>query len=185
MFLGGASQTWVTEATQFFEKDDSCFIVSPLPGPPHGDDILINQDIAAKPAPYTWQLKGMSTRIFLIDKSKFKKHKLQLKKPSVRNQLKAFVEGNPNADLPEHLLSAYMYKYQLKRVDFLGIGTGLWSLHPPYRTGLFYDDLPQLIKRIESNDLPEKQHGFYDIIDEVCDWAEAREKLKHNRWWKR
>jgi len=30
-----------------------------------------------------------------------------------------------------------------------------------------------------------KGGGFYDIIDEVCDWAQAREKLKNDRWWKR
>jgi hypothetical protein len=184
MFLGGASPIWVAEAIRFFDQDNACFIVSPLPGPPHHDDILLNQPGANKIAPYTWQFKGMSTRIFLIDKTRFKTNKLTLKKPPARNQVKAFAQGNPNADLPEHLLSAYMHKYQLKRMDFLGTGTGLWSLHPPYRTGTFYSELPQLISSIELNHLPEKQQGFYDIIDEVCNWTEAREKLKNNRWWK-
>ena len=103
----------------------------------------------------------------------------------MRNQVKAIVEGNSNVDLPEHLLSAYMKKYQLKRIDFLGADNGLWSLHPPYRTKAFYNDLPELIKRIEANDLPAKQQGFYDIVEEVCDWTEAKKKLKNNRWWKK
>lgn len=185
MFLGGMSQDWIKEAVEFFKSDSSCFIVSPLPGSPHYSDILINQPEALKIAPYAWLFRGMSTRIFMMDKSRFKANKLMLSKPSFRNQAKALVEGNSVADLPEHLLSAYMNKHQLKRIDFLGTGKGLWSLHPPFRTEGFYDDLPQLISRIELNNLPEKQQGFYDIVDEVCDWTNAREKLKHNRWWKR
>lgn len=185
IFLGGMSSTWVAEAVQLFHSDNTCFIVSPLPGPPHHNDMLINQPGAGKLAPYTWQFKGMSTRVFMMNKNKFGEHKLKVTKPSVRNQVKAFVQGNSNADLPENLLSAFMIAYGLKRVDFLGTGKGLWSLHPPYRTQAFYDNLPGLISRIELNDLPEKQQGFYDIVDEVCNWAEAREKLKQNRWWKK
>ncbi|HEY9196634.1 MAG TPA: hypothetical protein VIM77_10225 [Mucilaginibacter sp.] len=185
MFLGGLSQTWISEAVQHFEADPSCFIVSPLPGPPATNDTLTGQSVITKVAAYTWQLEGMSTRIFMMDKSRFEKHKLSLAKPSSRNQVKALIQGNANADLPEHLISAYMGSHHLKRIDFLGTGKGLWSLHPPYRTKAFYDNLPHLISRVESNDLPEEQHGFYDIIDLVCDWTEAKERLKQNRWWKK
>ena len=185
IFLGGGSQTWIDEATVLFKNDPSCFIVSPLPGPPHPDDILKDQHIVDKISPYTWQLSGMSTRIFLMDKDKFNINKLVLSKPSARNQIKSIVQGNSNADLPEHLISMFMNEHHLRRIDFLGTNKGLWSLHPPYRTAGFYADLPDLIKRIETNDLPQRQQGFYDIIDEVCDWTSAREKIKNNRWWKR
>jgi hypothetical protein len=184
IFLGGSSKTWITESADLFETDPTCFILSPLPGPPRADDILIDQDVINKLAPYTWQLNGMSTRVFMINRSKFNTSKLLFAKPSLRNQVKAIVEGNANAGLPEHILSAYIRKNNLKRIDFLGTGKGLWSLHPPYRTKAFYDELSILIKKIEANDLPKKQQGFYDIIDEVCDWSVAREKLKNNRWWK-
>ncbi|MHB8206936.1 hypothetical protein [Mucilaginibacter sp.] len=185
MFLGGGSQTWVSEATDFFKNDPSCFIVSPLPGPPHPDDILIHQDIKLKIAPYTYALNGMSTRIFMMDKAKFRTNKLRLRKPELRSQVNAIVRGNPNADLPENILSGYIKKHQLNRIDFLGAGNGLWSLHPPYRTRSFLDDLPAIITKIELGNLPDNQRGVYDIIDEVCDWSEARFKLKKNRWWKR
>ena len=185
MFLGGGSQTWITEALWFYKSDPAYFVISPLPGPPHDAGIIKGQDVVDKIAPYTWQLCGMSTRIFLVDKSRFIKDKLVLTKPSLRNQVKAIVEGNHNVNLPEHLLSAFIRKHNLKRVDFLGTGTGLWSLHPPYRTSAFYEDLPNLLNRIYSNDLPKEQQGFYDIIDEVCNWSEAREGIKSNRWWKR
>jgi hypothetical protein len=185
IFLGGLSQAWVTEAAELFNSHPEYLIISPLPGSPHRDDVLIDQSIINKIAPYTYQLNGMSTRLFVIDRSKFKNHKLTTAIPNLRNQIKAIVEGNNNAQLQELILSAFMKKHHLKRLDFLGGGAGLWSLHPPYRTKFFYDNLPALIKRIESNDLPLSQQGFYDIVDEVCNWTEAREKLKESRWWKR
>ncbi|MBC7913699.1 MAG: hypothetical protein H7Y07_06210 [Pyrinomonadaceae bacterium] len=185
LFLGGGSQKWVQEASDFFDKDPDCFIVSPLPGPPHPDGTLKDQTVVKKISSFTYELKGMSTRIFLIDKSKFNTDKLSQLKPSIKNQIKAYAEGNSNADLPEHLIASYMQLHLLKRIDFLGSNEGLWSLHPPYRSSNFYSRLPEIIEKIQHNDLPENQYGFYDIVDEVCDWSEAREIIKNYRWWKK
>ncbi|HEY0054488.1 MAG TPA: hypothetical protein VGB63_03950 [Pedobacter sp.] len=186
MFLGGNSQTWISEALTLFHENKTLFTVSPLPGPPHPQQQLISQNIIKQlNAPYAFELSGFSTRVFMIDKSIFLKEKLQLSKPSFKNQLKALLEGNSNADLPEHLFSNFIKAHALKRVDFLGNQPGLWTLHPPYRTEAFYENLPTLIQRVEINELPDKQKGFYDIIDEVCDWTEARDKIIKNKWWRR
>ena len=185
IFLGGGSETWISEAVKYLQTDSTCLIVSPLPGPPHPDDRLISQSIKKKIGSYIYELNGMSTRIFMINKLIIKNCKLALKKPTFRNQMKAIIQGNSNADLPEHLISCYLNQHNLKRVDFLGSANGLWSLHPPYRTKAFYTDLPSLIGRIEHNNLPKAQDGFYDIIDDVCDWSDARIDLKNNRWWKK
>jgi hypothetical protein len=185
MFLGGGSKQWIAEALQYFNTDPACFVMAPLPGPPRADDILVGQQVINKPAPFTWQLEGMSTRIFLMDKSKFKTNKLVLARPSLRNLVKAIVEKHNPADLPEHLIQTFIKTHNLKRIDFLGSGEGMWSLHPPYRTAAFYNQLSEIIKQVENNVLPQKQQGFYDLIDEICDWTDAREKLKNNRWWKK
>ncbi|WP_214073501.1 hypothetical protein [Mucilaginibacter sp. dw_454] len=185
VFLGGGSQTWINEALAKLAADDNCFVVSPLPGPPHPEGILISQPDSKRVSANAYVFEGMSTRIFMLDKSRFEKTKLHLQKPSLRNRVKALVEGNPPADLPEHIISTYMRKHSLKRIDFLGEGNGMWSLHPPFRTKGFYEDLPQIIKRVEENCLPKAQLGFYDVVDDVCDWAEARNKLAANRWYKR
>jgi hypothetical protein len=184
IFLGGGSQDWISEAIKILNENPSGLIVSPLPGPPHRDDILIGQHGIKKSGPYRYDFNGMTTRIFMVDKTRLEQ-KLSIAKPSLRNQLKAIIEGNPNADLPEHIISAYMAANNLKRTDFLGTGKGLWSLHPPYRTDAFYNNLPNFIQMVESGDVPATQYGFYDMVDDMCDWSEAREKLKHNRWWKR
>ncbi|MFD0765426.1 hypothetical protein ACFQZI_11235 [Mucilaginibacter lutimaris] len=185
IFLGGGSPQWVEEAVKYLKDDLSCFVMAPLPGPPRDDDTLVDQRIIEKIAPFTWQLEGMSTRIFLMDRSKFKAHKLELDKPSLRMQLKAIIEQHDIAELPERLIANYIKSHNLKRIDFLGTAKGMWSLHPPYRTASFYKQLPEIIRQVEANNLPLRQRGFYDLIDEVCDWTEAREKIKQNRWWRR
>jgi hypothetical protein len=185
IFLGGGSPTWVQEAADLLLADQAVLTVSPLPGPPHPDDRLIGQPKARKTGPYIFSFDEMSTRIFMLDKSRFGSQKLLLKRPDLRSQIKAIMERNANAALPEHLISDFIKQHGLMRIDFLGTGSGLWSLHPPFRTQTFYESLPELIAQVERGALPEKQLGYYDLIDEVCDWTEAREYLKEKRWWKK
>lgn len=181
IFLGGNSQTWVTEAKAQFAINTDCFIVSPLPGPPHPDKKLIGQVTGKCVAENMYEFPGMSTRIFMIDKTIFQQHKIQLKSLGLLNTVKALIKGNPVADLPERLMTSFMTTHRFKRIDFLGVLPGLWSLHPPYRTNKFYEEIPNLIKRIEVNDIPPLQYGFYDISDDFFDWSEAKEKLAKNR----
>ncbi len=185
MLLGGGSQSWINEAIELLRSDPQYFTVSPLAGPLHPNGMLIGQSGWEKIASHTFRFSEMSTRIFMLDRSVFQTQKLSLTKPNLRSQIKAIVEGNSNADLPEHLISTFMRENNLKRIDILGSSNGLWSLHPPYRTKSFYENLPGIIKHVENNDMPPSQLGFYDVVDELCDWSEAREKLKQNRWWKR
>jgi hypothetical protein len=185
MFLGGTSPSWVQEASKFLGDNRECLFVSPLPGPPHPEDRLTGQPGARKIAPYTYVFDTMSTRIFMTDRSRMRENPLRAKKPVLRNQLKALVEGNPREELPEHLFADLMKRDGLKRIDFLGTAPGLWSLHPPYRSKSFYESLPTIISQIEAGNLPESQKGFYDVVDEVCDWSEAKLNIKNNRWWKR
>ncbi|WP_316832710.1 hypothetical protein [Pedobacter aquatilis] len=180
MFLGGRSDTWISEATELYNNNKNLFCVAPLPGPPANDECLIGQTIIKKfdEEPYKFQLEGFSTRIFMIKKSLVHKYKLHLTKPGLKNQIKAILNGNNNADLPEHLIADFMLKNDLIRIDFLGKHQGMWSLHPPYRNEYFHKSLKNLISRIESNEIPEVQRGFYDIVDELIDWSDARKKLK-------
>jgi hypothetical protein len=182
MFLGGGSQTWIQEAIDLLSSNDDIFTCSPLPGPPHPDHILINQPTGIKlNANYEFKFDGMSTRIFMLDKHSFDKRKLILSPPSVKNRIKALIRQNLPYDLPEHIISKYMRSNNLSRIDFLGTGKGMWSLHPPFRSKSFYDSVPQIINKVNNGDLDAAQNGNYDIVDEVCDWTEAREKLKNNR----
>jgi len=186
IFLGGKSNLWIQEAAMLLVGQEDLLSVSPLPGPPSKNQNLIGQNILKKfdNEPYKFQLDGFSTRIFMLKKSMLHRFKLRLKKPNLKDQLKAILFGNSNADLPEHLISTLMHQKNLKRIDFLGSVNGLWSLHPPYRTTEFYANLHILIKKIEENNLPLSQYGFYDIVDDLVDWSEPRRKLQQKRWFK-
>lgn len=187
MFFGGRSDVWLKEAVELLAVNNTLLTVSPLAGPPHPQNLIVGQPgvVRLEDAPYKFRFDEMSTRVFLINKSIFCHQKLSFRHPALANRLKAFLKGNGSYDLPERLISSFMRSNSLKRVDFLGTGTGMWSLHPPYRTEGFYNSLPILLKKIIDEDLPSAQYGFYDIVDELCDWKEAREKIQNNRWWKK
>ncbi len=187
MFFGGLSQTWMAEALELFESDDKILFLNPLPGPPKEDGSLIDQNYKIYKSNLTnsgtlfYKFNGISTRLFMVNKKEFEKNKIKTKiyttKP--REFLRAVYKNNPPFRLPEEILSDYLIQNSKFRIDFLGSGLGLWSLHPPYRTEKFYEDLPQIIQKIENGEIPDSQKGFYDIVDELVDWTEAKNKLKH------
>lgn len=188
LMFGGGSQTWIAEAIAFLRQYPNVLVCGPLLGAPRADGKLLSQCV--NPFAYrslAFQLDEMSTRYFLIDRARFRERigALPLPYASVWGFLKAKIEGNPPYCLPEDILTQVMAKKGLLRVEFLGDGAGMWSLHPPYRCQEFYDRLPELIQRIEAGDIPEAQRGYHDINDSLIDWSEPREKLRQNRWWKR
>lgn len=81
----------------------------------------------------------------------------------------------------EEIISAAMMRKGLSRIDFLGSGAGIYSLHPPYRTDAFYQELPHLIARIVAGAIP-AQRGDYDVNSSMFDWTEAlRQKTAGRR----
>lgn len=178
LFFGGLSQTWLKEAVELYEAEDRILFLNPLAGPPREDGTLIKQAYT----PYLdksfhYVFKTVSTRLFLVHKKRLNTSILGNPftfKP--RELIRACYKKNPPYKLPEELFSALLKKNNLIRVDFKGKDDGLWSLHPPYRTQNFYEELPLIIKKIETNDVPESQKGFYDIVDELVDWSSVRKR---------
>ena len=189
IFFGGGSKSWFPEAKQLFESDPDVLVCAPLPGPPRPDGrILTLQSASYKGRPGMHVFPQMSTRLFLMSRSRFQKRIGGLTPtppPALRARIKAIVERNPPQDLPEHLFSAEMVRHGMSRVDFLGSGPGMWSLHPPYRSADFYQRLPELIRRVETGDVPDLQRGDHDFNSSMVDWSEPIQALRNNRWWKR
>jgi len=193
MMFGGGSQTWVQEALDLFTVDPNVLTCSPLAGPPTADGTLPGQPAATK---YEWLPTGLnfnfkfnwfSTRIFALSKRRFRDRigGVEPRRPELRGAIRAALQGNPIADLAENVFSDAMVAAQMYRVDFLGTGNGMWSLHPPYRSAAFYEQLPELIARIESGDVPDAQRGYYDINDALFDWSSARAAKRRKPWWVR
>ena len=76
---------------------------------------------------------------------------------------RALTQRRPWRQPAEATLSRAMAAAGLMRVDFLGAGAGMWSVHPTQRSPGFYTALPELIRRIEAGDVPEDQRGDFDL----------------------
>lgn len=180
LFFGGLSQKWVEEAIELYQSDTRILFINPLAGPPKSNNTLINQQyFIYQDKPFYFGFHTMSTRLFLVNKLRLAEHNIQnIFTFMIGEMARAIWRKNPPYRLPEEILSKHLKKHDYLRVDFKGEMPGLWSLHPPYRTPQFYQDLPIIIKKIEENNVPDSQKGFYDIVDELVDWSTARKKLK-------
>ncbi len=163
MLLGGNSKTWVAEAAALFESRPELLSVSPLPGPPTFDGSLrFSPRHGLTPEPglsNAFRFHQWSTRIFLIDRRRLPPLKPRLAPPALL--LRALVRGHPPYREPENLVTRLMKRLGLYRLDWLG--SGLWSLHPNFRTDAFFSSLPALIERIERGDMPEFQRGLEEL----------------------
>ena len=143
MFFGGFSSSWIREAVDLLQADKEIMTVSPLPGPPHPDRVLLGQEehCAYGDMNYAFRFSSMSTRVFLMDR-RLLARKLRSNKPQLKESLLALYEGFPQCDTLERIISASMRSSRRFRVDFLGSGRGLYSLHPVYRSEAFYRSIP-------------------------------------------
>src|SRR5205085_12697442 len=142
MMYGGGSSTWIAEALHLLAERPDALVCSPLPGPPTTDGRLRSQVL--EPEPHTslaFRSRALSTRLFLLDRNRFASRikQLPLTQPPRRRIWQALAEGNPPYELPEVIFSRAMLERGLVRIDFLGSHPGMWSVHPPYRSKLFYD----------------------------------------------
>lgn len=166
MLYGGASQTWVSEAIGVLDREASIVFCSPLAGPPTASGALTTQPSTPWTSmPHAHLFSTMSTRVFMTRQSSLlaRMGTLPMPLPSPRSLVKAILNGNPLGTAPENALSARMEQRGLHRLDFLGTGPGMWSVHPPMRTEQFYTSLPEIVRRIETGDVPDAQRGAYDL----------------------
>ena len=183
MFLGGGSQTWVSEAVSVLRNDPRVFAVNPLPGPPCADRRLRSQEGVAYPSVgadvrlgAAFRFEAVSTRVFLIDRSGFGSgaYVLPAVPPDMKRMIRAHLNNTPRVQPLENCLSVMMARTGLVRVDMLGSGKGMWSLHPNGRSAAFYRELPNLLRRVETGDIPEAQRGYHDVNDAFFDWSDER-----------
>jgi hypothetical protein len=187
IMFGGSSQTWVAEACELLAEREEVLACNPLPGPPAPDGRLRGQ--SASPFEHglpAFRFATLNTRLFLIDRVRLRERLLPLRllgPMRLVSHLKARLHGNPPYRAAELTISEAMRAAGLCRVDFLGRPPGVWSLHPPYRSARFYEELPAMIKRIEADLVPDAQRGDYEVNDSMFDWSSARRRARIRRLW--
>jgi hypothetical protein len=197
MLFGGGSQDWVDEAVGWLENTPNALFACPLPGPPRADSSLAADlhtsfpGVAGLQAPErlsadypAYRFKSVSTRIFVLDQRRFDARlgALDIIRPSSMRRLRARLYRQSPLSMPaEEVLTAAMIQHGLCRIDFLGSGRGMYSLHPPYRSETFYRELPNLIARIEIGDIPEQQRGACDVNSSMIDWTDALQQFTRRR----
>jgi hypothetical protein len=183
MMFGGLSETWLDEAEKILQEDSNVLFIAPLSGPPHPNRILYGHKLQGGCmineylSPNSYTFNSVSTRIFVTQPELIKKRLgyLDWVPPSLIQKIKSFLLGNPPISKEfEVVLSKTLQNNNLKRVDYLGTGLGMWSLHPPFRSDLFYKELPNIIHKIESGVMPPEQLGKYDLDDSLFDWTSER-----------
>jgi hypothetical protein len=185
IMFGGGSQKWISEAIKLLESRSDVLTCSPLPGPPTKEGILLDQEsVKESYLSLALRINSFSTRVFFINKNDFfSKLKLKFTMPKLKYVIKSFIDGNYPCDRLENIIWNAINRASLCRIDFLGGSPGLWSVHPPFRTKFFYKMLPDIIHRVETGNIPDKQCGKYDIDDSFFDWTEARRVIKSRQWW--
>lgn len=189
MLFGGGSQTWIDESIAQLEAHPDALVICPFSGPPKKDGDMsfalhvgmpgirhIPQAEKMQLDSPAWRFPTVSTRIFMIDMQRFKQRigSIKLLRPDLKRRLRSYAFNQKPLSMPaEEALSTDMMVRKLYRIDYLGTGQGMYSLHPPYRSPQFYAALPALIKRIESGDIPESQRGDFDINSSMVDWSSA------------
>ncbi len=180
IIFGGKNENWVKEAIEILE-DKSIFTCSPLPGFPTDSGNLKRQKGKIDNSDLRKvTFNHMSTRLFFFSKKTFKEQicPLPIKLAKWPLLMRALLRGVPPYELPEDTISEIMLQKGLKRVDFLGTGEGIWTLHPPYRNDEFYEKLDQIIDDVKNNRIPEEQKGDYDINDSMINWEGERQKIR-------
>jgi hypothetical protein len=178
MFFGGGSQTWVAEASELLDAYSDVLVVFPYSSPvPSSGNLEESHDPKIKGVRETKTGRALifdhvSTRVFLINKQKFSEKLGPLQVAPAWNLIRGFVQYvrrlYPKGELPEKMISISMQARGLVRLDYLGKPPGMWSVHPP--VPLFpgyFEMLPQLIRRVETGDIPEGQRGYYNMNDSM------------------
>jgi hypothetical protein len=178
MLIGGTPNAWLQDAVDLLNSDQTYLVVNPLAGPP-APDFDIKQRYLKKTGKYNFLFDKMSTRVFLIDMEKLAANKVSLKKvPPTPRYIKCALKSDFKRGYMalEDLFSVMMRKRGLFRIDTLGKDDHhiAFSLHPLVKPDHYIQAIPDLLKKIDDNDIPDAQRGNYNIHNDFFDFQTAQ-----------
>ena len=187
MMFGGGSQTWMAEALDQLTRRPDLLACNPLPGPPRADGKLLSQRVSPTPelgAPYMYRFPTLSYRVFLLDRRVMAERLAPLRTewPSPLRSVTSVLRTRrrPHA-LLEQVIAHAMRRQGQWRLDFLGVGPGMWSLHPRIRGPRFKRALPELLRLVEAEEVHPRQRGEYDLTEVMLRMAESGGRVPARR----
>jgi hypothetical protein len=176
MILGGTPNAWLQDAVRLLNSHPDYLFVNPLAGPP-ATDFHLKQPYLKRLGSRQYLFQKMSTRVFLVDRDRLADIPLRKIDKSPK-KWKWFFRSNMQwgYELPEILISEMMQDGGLLRVDSYGPdeNSGCFTLHPVTKPAAFIASIPSLLERIDNNDIPESQRGYYNINNDFFDFKSAR-----------
>ena len=165
--------SWIKEGIKLLQDTPDLIAVRPLAGPPSGDgDIYAGAPYAKDPRGF-YSYKFFGSRVYLIDRKRFDQllpipvlwkpggRRLLNCLPNYLKTLFDHVKGKGCLDSWEVMVSK-----RLERTDYIRATMNspkAWSIHPKTRSKDFIDNLPKIIKKIESGWYPPQQAGYNDL----------------------
>ena len=187
MMFGGGSQSWMAEARDQLARRPELLACNPLPGPPRADGKLLSQRVSPTPelgASYAYRFPTLSYRVFLLDRRVMAERlaPLHTEWPSPLRSVTSVLRTRrrPHA-LLEQVIANAMRREGQWRLDFLGVGRGMWSLHPRIRGPRFKRALPELLRLVEAEEVHPRQRGEYDLTEEMLRMAESGGRVAARR----
>lgn len=179
MMFGGMSQTWMAEAVELLAGRPDLLAVKPFPGPPRPDGRLLSQRYRPIPEQHSsraYRLPNLTYRVFLLDRRTLQERLAPLRRewPPWRPALRTLLvrRRRPHA-IVEQVIDGAMRRKRQYRLDFLGEGCGMWSVHPRERSDRYRRALPAIIRLIEAGEVHETQRGEYDLTEGMLTKAEG------------
>src|SRR4051794_13226553 len=187
MMFGGGSQTWMAEALEQLTRRPEILACNPLPGPPRADSQLLSQRVPPEPEPgasRSYRFPTLSYRVFLLDRRALTERlgPLRTEWPSPFRSVTSVLRTRrrPHA-LLEQVIAGAMRRRRQWRLDFLGAGSGMWSLHLRIRGPRFTRALTELLRLVEAEEVHDRQRGEYDLREEMLRVAESGGRMAGQR----
>jgi hypothetical protein len=175
-----SNYNWIEEGIKAMRQYPDIICVTPLSGPSTKDGIL-HQNVPYERDPRGfYRFKQFTSRKFLVDIKRFEKllplkilwkvERRSLKLPHLFQTILNFFTVGRKLDKWEIMVSNRLKETSFFRVDL--DTPSAWALHSSQtHDWTFVQNLPQIIKKIESGWYPSMQAGHYDL--HLQSWLEA------------
>jgi len=173
---GSGAEGWLKQARELFESRRDVVGCSPLPGPPAADGGLREPAEWWKPdntLPGGYRFTRYTLRAVFIQRARLmtRTGALRLRLAAPLHALRGWTAGHPPYRELDVTLTHAMTSKGLVRLAFPGPSGGFWTLHPRLQMPTVIGRLPEIVRDIEMDRIPEAQRGNGELDEALEEWG--------------